>query len=136
MVGAGAAGLLINSSRRSARHFEEYHNPYRSDHAATYVPGGVAGYGYPVQEKTPAPTMRERAEQLSETVEQTTSRVRETAGELAAQVSNKASDLRARVSEAADAGRARVADAASEVRREVSHYGRAARRELSDHSGR
>jgi hypothetical protein len=137
LVGAGAAGLLMNSSRRSAgRHFEEYHDPYRREHAATYVPGGVAGYGYPIQEKAPAPTMRERAEQLGETVEQTTSRVRETAGELAAQVSNKASDLATRVSEAADAGRARVADAASEVRREVSHYGRAARRELSGHRGR
>ena len=35
LMGAGAASLLMNSSRRTARHFDEFHNPYRSDHPAT-----------------------------------------------------------------------------------------------------
>ncbi len=122
LMGAGAASLLMNSSRRTARHFDEFHNPYRSDHPATYVPGGVAGYGYPVEEQAPATSIRERAEeQLSD---------------LAARVSDKAGTIAARVSEAADAGRARVADAASDVRREVEHYGAAARREFADHGNR
>jgi hypothetical protein len=121
LMGAGAASLLMNSSRRAARHFDEFHNPYRSDHPASYVPGGVAGYGYPVEEQAPPTSMHERAEQLSD---------------LAARVSDKAGTIAARVSEAADAGRARVADAASEVRREVEHYGAAARRELADHGNR
>ena len=121
LMGAGAASLLMNSSRRAARHFDEFHNPYRRDHPATYVPGGVAGYGYPVEEQPPASSIGERAEQLSE---------------LAARVSDKAGTIAARVSEAADAGRARVVEAASEVRREAEHYGAAARRELADHGGR
>jgi hypothetical protein len=111
----------MNSSRRAARHFDEFHNPYRSDHPAACVPGGVAGYGYPVEEQPPPSSIGERAEQLSE---------------LAARVSDKAGTIAARVSEAADAGRARVVEAASEVRREAEHYGAAARRELSDHGGR
>ena len=162
LVGAGAASLLLNSSRRAARHFDEYHNPYRRDHPAAYVPGGVAGYGYPVEERAPAPTLRERAALMSETVEQGAETVRRRAGDLAnaasdkagdiaATVSEKASDLAAtvtdrasqlaeRVGDVAEAGRARVADTAGAayrgVRREVGHYGEAARREISDGGGR
>jgi hypothetical protein len=121
LMGAGAASLLMNSSRRAARHFDEFHNPYRGDHPGTYVPGGVAGYGYPIEEQPPAPGIRERAEQLSD---------------LAARVSDKAGNIAARVSHAADAGRARVAEAASEVRREAEHYGAAARREFAEHGSR
>ena len=121
LIGAGAASLLMNSSRRAARHFDEFHNPYRGDHPASYVPGGVAGYGYPVEERAPAPGMRERAEQLSD---------------LAGRVSDKAGNIAARVSEAAEAGRARVVEAASEVRREAGHYGEAARREFTEHGSR
>jgi hypothetical protein len=135
LVGAGAASLFMNSSRRAARHFDEYHNPYRSDHPGGYVPGGVAGYGYPVEERAPRPSLRERAESLGETVEQGAGAARakasdlafvasekasdiaaavsDKAGDLAAQVTDKASQLAARVSDAAQSGRARVADTAS-----------------------
>ena len=102
-MGAGAASLLMNSSRRAARHFDEFHNPYRGDHPASYVPGGVAGYGYPVEERAPAPGMRERAEQLSDR--------RACLGQ--------GREHRRPGLEAAEAGRARVVEAASEVRREA-----------------
>jgi len=136
LVGAGAASLLMSASRRSARHFDEFHNPYRSDHPATYVPGGVAGYGYPVEEQAPPATMRERAEQLGDSIQQATSDLRDEAGDLAARVTDKAGDLAHRVSEAADAGRARVTQAANEMSREVRHYGASARRDLANDGGR
>jgi hypothetical protein len=136
LMGAGAASLLMNARRRSARHFDEFHNPYRSDHPATYVPGGVAGYGYPVEEQAPPATMRERAEQLGDSIQQATSDLRDKAGDLAARVTDKAGDIAQRVTDAADAGRARVAQAANEMGREVRHYGAAAQRDLSNDGGR
>jgi hypothetical protein len=153
LVGAGAASLLLNSSRRAARHFDEYHNPYRGDHPASYVPGGVAGYGYPVEDRAPAPTFRERAQLVSETVEQGADTVRSKAGDLASAASAKAGEIAATVSEKASDLAARVADTASAVaetasatagqigekagaairsaRREVGRYGETARREVS-----
>ena len=158
LVGAGAASLLLNSSRRAARHFDEYHNPYRGDHPASYVPGGVAGYGYPVEDRAPAPTFRERAQLVSETVEQGADTVRSKAGDLASAASEKAGEIAATVSEKASDLAARVADTASAVaetasatagqigekagaairsaRREVGRYGETARREISDGGGR
>ncbi len=151
LVGAGAASLLLNS-RRAARHFDEYHNPYRGDHPASYVPGGVGGYGYPVEERAPAPTFRERAQLVSETVEQGADTVRSKAGDLASAASEKAGEIAATVSEKASDLAARVADTASAVaetasatagqigekagaairsaRREVGRYGETARREV------
>ena len=158
LVGAGAASLLLNSSRRAARHFDEYHNPYRGDHPASYVPGGVAGYGYPVEERAPAPTFRERAQLVGEAVEQGAGTIRSKAGDLASAASEKAGEIASAVSEKASDLAARVADTASAVaetasatagqigdragaamhsaRREVGRYGETARREISDGGGR
>ena len=110
----------MNSSRRAARHFDEFHNPYRGDHPASYVPGGVAGYGYPVEERAPAPGMRERAEQLSDLAG--VSRTRPGTSPPGSRSGRSRTGARRRSGKrGAPRGR---------------HYGEAARREFTEHGSR
>src|SRR5215210_8001981 len=57
LVGAGVASLMMpgGPGRKSADR-DAYRNPRRQG----YVPGGVAGYGYPVEEDAPGPSVAER----------------------------------------------------------------------------
>src|SRR4051812_28817924 len=147
LVGAGLASLMMSGgSRRGANR-----DPYRDPRRQGYVPGGVAGYGYPVEEDAPELSLTERAgaaassvaeraraigerardaastaaAHVSETARDVGERLRDAASTAAAQVSNSASDAAAQVSET-------VSDAAAQVAATVAQAEERARMTLSD----
>lgn len=60
LVGAGTA-LLMRARGVRAAEASAYRAPYDRDRPRGYVPGGVAGYGYPVAEDAPGSSVTERA---------------------------------------------------------------------------
>lgn len=145
LVGAGVASLMMSggSGRKSADR-DAYRNPRRQG----YVPGGVAGYGYPVEEDAPGPSVAERvsaaassaAERARNVASTTATHVLEaarnaderarTAGvSAAAQISNSASGAAAQVSETA-------ADVAAQVSTTVSSVAKQVSETVSDTAGR
>ena len=141
LLGAGIASLFMNKAR--GKPFKAYHDPYRDRDPATYVPGGVAGYGYPVEAEAPGPTIRERVSALSENVESATEAVRESIGNAAQRVAEATESGRARVAEAVSSAGDRVDllgsqldDALREAQHEVRAYGRQASEAFAEHRGR
>ena len=61
LIGTGVALLMKGDGGSARRRFQRYHDPYNREHPATYVPGGVAGYGYPVEENPPSAGLTDRA---------------------------------------------------------------------------
>ena len=125
LVGAGLASLMMSGgSRRGANR-----DPYRDPRRQGYVPGGVAGYGYPVEEDAPEPSLTERAGAAASSVAERAraigERARDAASTAAAQVSNLASGAAAQVSET-------VSDAAAHIAGTVAQAEERARMTLSD----
>src|SRR3954470_6935208 len=136
LVGAGLASVMMSGgSRRGANR-----DPYRDPRRQGYVPGGVAGYGYPVEEDAPEPSLAERARDIgerardaastvaahvSETARDVGERMRDAASTAAGQVSNSASGAAAHVAET-------VSNAAAHVAGTVSQAEERARMTLSD----
>lgn len=131
LVGAGVASLFMSggSARNAAR------DPYR-DPRQGYVPGGVAGYGYPVEEDAPRPGLTERAgavaSDIADRARELGERARHAASAAAAQASEAvrhvtdeargaASAVAARVSETAADVTDRTAEAVSHVRDSAAH---------------
>ncbi|MFL5213417.1 MAG: hypothetical protein ACJ8DH_05960, partial [Microvirga sp.] len=59
LVGAGTALLMRARGKRSSDP-TAYRAPYDEKQPRGYVPGGVAGYGYPVEEDAPGSTTTDR----------------------------------------------------------------------------
>ena len=93
LVGAGLASLMMSGgSRRGANR-----DPYRDPRRQGYVPGGVAGYGYPVEEDAPELSLTERAGAAASSVAERAraigERARDAASTAAAHVSETARDV-------------------------------------------
>lgn len=106
LLGTGAYLLMRGTPTRPS---SEYRDPYRDEHPGSYVPGGVAGYGYPagVTERLSA-----SASDLGYRAADAGSRVRHAAEEAAARALEFAEEAGSRVSEAAEEARARLTQAA------------------------
>ena len=122
LVGTGIAALMMGGSGRSTGGGLS-RDPYR-DPRQGYVPGGVAGYGYPVEEDAPTPGLAERAEVaasgIAERARDLGERAREAAYAAAAQASETAREAGERAREAASRAAAQVSDTAAEVAARVS----------------
>ena len=115
LVGAGVAALMMGGSGRSTGRGLS-RDPYR-DPRQGYVPGGVAGYGYPVEEDAPTPGLAERAKTaasgVAERARDLGERAREAASRAVAQVSETAEDVAARVSATVSGAIAQASEVAS-----------------------
>jgi len=122
LVGAGVAALMMGGSGRSTGRGLS-RDPYR-DPRQGYVPGGVAGYGYPVEEDAPTPGLAERAETaasgVAERARDLGERAREAAYAAAAQASETAREAGERAREAASRAAAQVSETAEDVAARVS----------------
>lgn len=104
LVGAGAALLMRASGVRTAE-ASAYRAPYDRERPRGYVPGGVAGYGYPVGEDAPGSTTTER-------VVAAASEAASGLAEQARHAGQRVSDTVARARDAAYETGARLSDAA------------------------
>lgn len=106
LLGTGAYLLMRGTPTRPS---SAYQDPYREEHPGSYVPGGVAGYGYPagVTERLSA-----SASELGYRASDAGARVRHAAEEAAARAVEFAEEAGSRVSEAAEEARARLTQAA------------------------
>jgi hypothetical protein len=107
LIGAGLAGLAASRSGAG----EDDQRAYPRD----YVPGGVAGYGYPSEEEGSRSGRRERVEaavsSMGERAREASGKLRETADEVKAHMS----DAAGRVADAARDARSSVGEKAREV---------------------
>jgi hypothetical protein len=87
LVGGGVA-LMARGGGRKTSDRAAYRAPYDDERPRGYVPGGVAGYGYPVEEDAPGST--------------TTERMMRTASEYGEQARDAAYHAKERISEAAE----------------------------------
>ena len=83
LVGAGVA-MLARAKGRTSRDPTAYRAPYDPDQPRGYVPGGVAGYGYPVEEDAPGSTTTDR---IAAAASQAGERAREVASETGSRLS-------------------------------------------------
>lgn len=104
LVGAGTALLMRARGVRTAD-ASAYRAPYDRDRPRGYVPGGVAGYGYPVAEDAPGSTTTER-------MMATASEAASSLAEQARHTGQRVSDTVARARDAAYETGARLSDAA------------------------
>src|SRR3954465_6076479 len=120
LVGAGLASLMMSGgSGRSAAG-----RPARTALERGYVPGGVAGYGYPVEEDAPTPSTLERvgaaASSVAERARDIGESARGTGRATAHQVWDAARDGGERARDQASATAARVSDTVSGAAAQVS----------------
>jgi hypothetical protein len=113
LVGAGVASLLTSGG--SGRSFER--DPYRNPRQQGYVPGGVAGYDYPVEEAAPTPSIAERVSTASSNVADRArdmgERARDVASTAVTQVSETARSAGEWARDAASGAAAQISDAVS-----------------------
>jgi hypothetical protein len=140
LLGTGIALLMRGGGNSAQRHFHRYHDPYNPEHPGAYVPGGVAGYGYPVEEEAPGASLTDRAgiaagsaaSRTSEMARDLSGRARETAADLGERVSDTVDSTRTLAASAADNARTAVGDAAESARTAVLHAAETARTTVSE----
>ena len=120
LVGAGLASLMMSGgSRRGA-----YRDPYRDPRRQGYVPGGVAGYGYPVEDDMPTPSVAERvgtaASNVADRARDVGERARDAASTAVTQVSETARSAGEWARNAASGAAAQMSDAVSGTATHVS----------------
>jgi hypothetical protein len=117
LVGAGAAMLMRSGAKRSNR---SYRDPYRDEQPRGYVPGGVAGYGYPVEEDAPGSSQGERiasaASDVRDRARQMGSRAREAAYDAGERLSEAAERARSMAHDSYESTSERLGDATATVR--------------------
>lgn len=96
LVGAGLYALLRD---KSGMHVPRY-EPYGGSAPSSYVPGGVAGYGYPVASEPPAKSLVEQGREMAQAA---TNRATEWARETGQAVTEKVAGV-------VDQGRSQVND--------------------------
>jgi uncharacterized protein YjbJ (UPF0337 family) len=113
LVGAGAAMLMRAKTPADPN---AYRDPYRDVNPGPYVPGGVAGYGYPVEASAPGSSAIERvgaaASDLGDRARDAGEKARHMAADAGAAVSDMASRAVGAASDAADRARTTAADLA------------------------
>ena len=133
LIGTGIALLMKGDGRvdRSA-----YRDPYDRDQPRGYVPGGVAGYGYPVDEDPPGSSLTERASlaasSAGEMAQDLRTRAQDTASDLGERVSETLEGARTSAMSAADTARTAVGDAAESARTAVLHAAETARTTVAE----
>jgi hypothetical protein len=123
LLGAGATMLMRSGNKQSSN--RAYRDPYRQEQPRGYVPGGVAGYGYPVDEEAPgssqgeqlanaaskiAATARDLGTQAREAAHRTTERLSEAVGRAGTQASNSYERTSERVGSAMEVARDRAGE--------------------------
>lgn len=135
LVGTGIALLMKGGDARRIDR-SAYRDPYDETSPRGYVPGGVAGYGYPVKEDAPSPGIGDRvsaaASHAGEIAQDFGAKVRDTAHDVAERVSDVAGDVKASVMGAAETVRSSVLDATETARTTVSEAVVTARSATSD----
>ena len=123
LIGAGV-GWLMKYGNVPPADRSGYRDPYRRDQPRGYVPGGVAGYGYPVREDAPGSTARERIEaaatNISHAARETGSEIADAAARAGAAVSHAAETARSAVSDATQSAVSSVTGAVGAVSGMVS----------------
>src|SRR5215216_6543914 len=104
LVGAGTALLMRARGKRSSDP-TAYRAPYDAKQPRGYVPGGVAGYGYPVEEDAPGSTTTDRI--MAEAAA-----AGGKARALASEVGERAREIGGRAREAASEAGSRIAETA------------------------
>ncbi|MFL5139229.1 MAG: hypothetical protein ACJ8C9_11305 [Microvirga sp.] len=108
LVGAGTALLMRARGKRSSDP-TAYRAPYDEKQPRGYVPGGVAGYGYPVEEDAPGSTTTDRI--MAEAAA-----AGDRARALASEVGERAREIGGRAREAAAEAGSRIAETAERTR--------------------
>ena len=113
LLGAGVAMLMRAKTPADPN---AYRDPYRESNPGPYVPGGVAGYGYPVEASAPGTSPIERvgqtASDVADRARDAGERARDMAVDAGAAVSDMASRAAGAASDAADRARTTAADIA------------------------
>jgi hypothetical protein len=108
LVGAGTA-LLMRARGKRVSDPTAYRAPYDERQPRGYVPGGVAGYGYPVEEDAPGSTTTDRI--MAEAAA-----AGGKARALASEVGERAREIGGRAREAASEAGSRIAETAERTR--------------------
>jgi len=116
LVGAGIA-TLMRSSQPVEEDWRAYRDPYRDDQPRGYVPGGVAGFGYP--EDGPG-LVGTAARNLGGTVSEMSERARDAAADASEQAREAATHLAERASDAVGQARDMARHAADEIATQAS----------------
>jgi hypothetical protein len=137
LVGAGIAALVKGSSASGNRNDRlAYRDPYNRERPRGYVPGGVAGYGYPATESAGGPGIGEQvkdaASRTGEMMRDATAKARDTAHETAARVSDLAASAATTVSDSLHRAGATISDTAQSTSAVLSETADSARRNISD----
>jgi vacuolar-type H+-ATPase subunit H len=106
LLGAGVA-LLMRARGRTSSDPTAYRAPYDREQPRGYVPGGVAGYGYPVEEDAPGSTTTDR---MVAAASQAGERAREIAEDTRSRLSTAAHEAGSRISETAEQARSLAQD--------------------------
>jgi hypothetical protein len=135
LIGTGIALLMKgDDGRRIDR--SAYRDPYDRDQPRGYVPGGVAGYGYPVDEQAPGTSLADRATSAAGAVtahaRDLGAQAREAASGAGDQVSEAIDSARTSVTQAAESARTAVLGAADSARTTISEAATSARTGISD----
>jgi hypothetical protein len=123
LVGSGIALLMRGGGNSAQRHFREWHDPYNPERPAAYVPGGIAGYGYPVDEESFGTKLKSRAgatlAHAGEKARDIGETAREAASNVATSVAGAAESARSSIAQSAAAAREAVTDAVDSTRQTV-----------------
>jgi hypothetical protein len=115
--------MLMKGGDGGRAHRRAFHDPYNPVHPATYVPGGVAGYGYPMEEEAPGAGIADRAStavsHAGYTARDLGTRASEAAHQIAERVSDAAEAVRSSALSAVETARTVVSDAAETTRETV-----------------
>jgi hypothetical protein len=124
LVGAGAA-LLARSRGRKQTARTAYRAPYDREQPRGYVPGGVAGYGYPVEEDAPGSTTTDRmmaaAAQAGEKAREMGMRARDAAYQAGSEISETAERSREAGYDIAERARETAYDTYERARSSAQH---------------
>jgi hypothetical protein len=116
LVGAGIATLVSGARARPANP-SAYRAPYDPDQPRGYVPGGVAGYGYPSDAKG---QLARAANQASAAVSRTGEAARDMAWDVRGRVREAASDTAEHVAAGAESATSAASDLANRTAASVS----------------
>lgn len=113
LIGAGVAALMAGGSGSKRADPSAYRDPYDEDRPRGYVPGGVAGYGYPAD-------MEVQASRAMHKVEAAASAAGDTARGMAERAREVAYETGERLSDAAHVAGERVSAAVESARSSIS----------------
>ena len=134
LVGTGIAMLMKGDSARRLD-ASAYRDPYDPAQPRGYVPGGVAGYGYPVEESPPGGFVDRAGAAVSHAgyvAQDVKARALDAAHTVAERVSGTAHTVADRASETAHAVGERVSDTAHAIAESVSGTAHTVTERLSD----